>query len=89
MNTQKIMNIEDLRRDILDTLDGLKDGSIRVADAKERSNAAGKVLGTLKTQLVYSALRKEIPHIPFMAVGGDKYLDAPTKKQLTKLKQIK
>ena len=33
---------------------------------REMTNTAGKILGTVKIQLVYAALRNEIPNIEFL-----------------------
>lgn len=66
MAKSKIQNVEQLRDELLDTLEGIKSGSIRVADAKERSNCAGKIINTAKLQLEYAALRKETPNIAFL-----------------------
>lgn len=52
-------------------LEDLEAGSLTLPEANGRFNGAGKMISLLKTQCVYSALRNEEPHIPFM-LSGDK-----------------
>lgn len=51
---------------------GIKDGTIKHADAAELNNSAGKIISSLKVEIEYYALRKERPNIPFMGDSGDK-----------------
>jgi hypothetical protein len=59
-------DINELRDQLLDAFDWVKTDPRRAAQVKEMSNAAGKVLGTVKAQLEYSLLRGEEPDIPFL-----------------------
>lgn len=59
-------NIEQLRNDLLDVYTWVKQDPRRAAQCKEMTNAAGKVVSTLKLELEYSALRKEVPNIAFL-----------------------
>lgn len=58
--------IESLRADLCKLFDDLKADECDVKIAAEMNNTAGKIIGTLKVQLEYSALRKEEPSIPFL-----------------------
>ena len=59
-------NIEDLRNDLLDAYALLKADPKRANQVKEMSNTAGKILGSLKLEIEYAALRGEKPSIPFL-----------------------
>lgn len=59
-------NIEELRNELLAAYEWVKEDPLRASQVKEMSNAAGKVIGTLKVQLEYSHLRSEKPTIPFL-----------------------
>lgn len=61
-------NIQELRNELLHAFDGVKSGDLKTPIAKEMTNAAGKVIGTIKMQLEYAALRKETPDIDFLNV---------------------
>lgn len=67
-------NIEELRSSLLSNIKEIKDGSLPVKEAEAITNTAGKVLGTVITQLKYSDLRKEKPEIAFLE-GGSKKID--------------
>ena len=62
-------NIEELRSGLLDAYEWVKADPRRVNQVKEMTNAAGKVIGTLKLELEYSMLRKETPNIGFLNYG--------------------
>ena len=64
----KVKNISQLRDVMIDNLEQVRNDRRMVPQAKEASNAAGKILGTIKVQLEYHKLRKDIPSIPFMDV---------------------
>ena len=59
-------NIEKLRNELLEAYALVKADPRRAAQVKEMTNAAGKVIGTLKVQLEYATLRAEKPKIPFL-----------------------
>ena len=59
-------NIEELRTDLLDVYQWVKADPRRAGQCKEMTNAAGKIIGTLKLELEYSMLRKEAPNIAFL-----------------------
>jgi hypothetical protein len=61
-----IKNIEDLRRQTLEVLDELRAGTMKHYTAKEFTNGVGKVIGSIKCELEYAALRREVPYIPFL-----------------------
>lgn len=80
----KPTDINQLRDQLLDAFDMVKTDPRRANQVKEMTNAAGKVLGTIKAQLEYAMLKNEEPEIPFMGKGSGK----PLKVQLPPLKQI-
>lgn len=55
----KINNVEDLRANLSDVFDALRDGKIAHKEAKEMSNLAGKMINSAKVQLDYHGLRKD------------------------------
>lgn len=59
-------NINELRDQLLDAYEAVKADPLRVTQVREMTNAAGRVISTLKVQLTYHALRNEVPLIPFM-----------------------
>lgn len=63
---KKIETITDLRNDMLNVYKSLRDGEIGLREAKERSNAAGKILSSAKLQLEYNAYTKSDSIIPFL-----------------------
>lgn len=66
----KPKNIEELRDGLLDAFELVKEDPRRANQVGEIANVAGKILGTLKAQLEYAALRGEKPSIEFL--GGEK-----------------
>ena len=58
--------ISDLRVELLNVFNNLKTGELSPQVASEMSNAAGKIIATAKTQLLYSQLRKEKPSIKYL-----------------------
>ena len=59
--------ITDLRNELLEVFEDLKDGNVEPKVAAEMNNAAGKAINTVKVQLEYAVLRKEIPKIAFLS----------------------
>jgi len=73
----KPTNINELRDDLLDLYESVKQDPKRANQAKEMANTAGKVLASLKLQLEYSMLRNEEPEIPFLGPTSGKPLKGP------------
>lgn len=63
--------ITDIRDQLIEVFNGLRDGTIAAKDAVEVNNTAGKIIATAKAQIAYHALRGEIPNIPFLASPVD------------------
>jgi hypothetical protein len=61
--------ITDIRDDLIEVFNGLRDGSMEAKDAIEINNTAGKIINSAKVQLAYHALRNEVPDIPFLNDG--------------------
>ncbi len=58
--------IDELRQRLLIAFAEVEKDEEQVERVREMTNAAGKILGTLKVQLVYAALRGEKPQIEFL-----------------------
>ena len=58
--------ITNIRDQLIEVFNGLRDGSVEAKDAVEINNTAGKIINTAKVQIAYSALRGEAPYIPFL-----------------------
>jgi len=58
--------ITDIRNDLINVFNGLKDGTMDAKDAVEINNTAGKIISSAKVQLTYAALRGERPDIEFL-----------------------
>lgn len=58
--------ITDIRNDLINVFNGLRDGSMEAKDAFEINNTAGKIISSAKVQLAYAALRGERPDIEFL-----------------------
>jgi hypothetical protein len=73
----KPKDINELRDQLLDGFAWVQADPRRANQVKEMTNAAGKVLGTLKAQLEYAVLRGEEPEIPFLGKTSGKPLRGP------------
>jgi hypothetical protein len=85
--TDKIMskpkNIEELRDELITAYEWVKQDPRRANQVKEMTNAAGKVINTLKVQLEYAMLRGERPMIDFLNGFADlKNVTDTPKKQI-------
>lgn len=70
----KPKDITELRDELLDAFEALKADPRRMLQTKELTNTAGKIIGTVKSQLEYALLRGEEPEIPFMGKTSGKTL---------------
>lgn len=61
----KPTTMTELRDQLLDLFDGIGEGTVDLKVAKEKSNAAGKIIKSASVQLEYAVARNEIPDIPF------------------------
>jgi hypothetical protein len=62
----KPTNIEQLRDQLLDVFLETRAGTTKHYVAKETTNTAGKILGSIKLELEYAAMRGEKPEIAFL-----------------------
>ena len=62
----KPKDINELRDQLLDAFEWVKGDPRRANQVKEMTNAAGKILGTVKCQLEYAVIKGEEPDIPFL-----------------------
>lgn len=58
--------IKELREQVIETFNNLKNGGIDLKIGAELNNCAGKIINTVRTQLEYAKLRKEKPQIDFL-----------------------
>ena len=75
----KPKDINELRDQLLDAFDWVKGDPRRANQVKEMTNAAGKILGTVKAQLEYAVIKGEDPEIPFLGKTSGKPLRAGAK----------
>lgn len=59
-------SMTELRVELLRLFVEIGDGVINLQIAKEKSNAAGKIIKSAAVQLEYAVARKEKPNIPFL-----------------------
>lgn len=78
----KPKDISELRDQLLDAFEWIKTDPRRANQVKEMTNAAGKILGTVKAQLEYAVVRGEQPEIAFLGETSGKALRG-NPKQLT------
>ena len=62
----KPKNMTEMRDQMLDLIEDMKKGLVRVADAKERCNAYGKVISSAKVQLEQKVFQKDQTGIGFL-----------------------
>lgn len=75
----KPKDINELREQLLDAFDWVKSDPRRSNQVKEMTNAAGKILGTVKAQLEYAVIKGEDPDIPFLGKTSGRPLRAGAK----------
>lgn len=61
-----IRSMTELRKELLVLFERVKEDDIPLAKATELNSAAGKIIGTVRTQLHYAMLRRETPEIEFL-----------------------
>ncbi len=82
--TKPPTNIIELRNQLLEAFDWIKTDPKRANQVKEMTNAAGKILVTVKLQLEYAVIKNEDPEIPFLGPTSGRILrGVPTSKLLT------
>ncbi len=67
-------DITELRDQLLEQFELLKNDPRRMLQTRELTNAAGKVVATIKCQLEYALLKGEEPDIPFLGETSGKPL---------------
>lgn len=75
----KPKDIHELTDELLEAYEWVKQDPRRVNQVSEMANVAGKILGSLKTQMQYAALKGEEPDIPFMGKTSGKPLKTGVK----------
>lgn len=61
-------NVIQLRNELCEVFEEIRKGKVEAGAAKELINAAGKIINSVKIELEYADLRKEVPVIEFL--GG-------------------
>ena len=59
-------NVSDIIPSLSRVFDGLENGTIQPVTASQMSNAVGKMIALLKTQVEYHRLRGEVPDVAFL-----------------------
>lgn len=65
-NTTNIRTLSDLRLDLIQVYNELRNGTLPLGEAKEISNMAGKIISTLKVEIAYEIHRGNIKSIDFL-----------------------
>lgn len=63
-----IMNVLNLRNDLIEVYQQLRAGKIRMSEAKEAANVSGKIISTAKLQLEYNKTIQSKRKIKFLDV---------------------
>jgi hypothetical protein len=61
----KIMNNEQLRDDLIEVYQALREGRIGINEAKQAANIAGKVIGSANSQMEYNKMAQSKEKIKF------------------------
>ena len=56
-----------MRLDLDKAFYSVRDGAVDIKAAAEMSNIVGKIIGTIKVELEYHAMRKEDPNIKYLS----------------------
>jgi len=75
-------DINDLRNQLIDAFELLKNDPRREHQVKEMSNAAGKIINLTKLQMIYALAHGEESDIPFMGATSGRPLK-PAARLLT------
>ena len=59
-------NVSDIIPSLSRVFEGLENGTIQPVTASQMSNAVGKMISLLKTQVEYHRLRGEVPDVAFL-----------------------
>lgn len=62
----KTKNIVELRNDLMEVYDCLREGKLGIAEAKQAANVAGKIISTAKVQIEYNKMIQSKNRIPFL-----------------------
>ena len=66
-----MQNITELRKSLADNYTRMKAGKMNIALGKELSNAAGKIIGSLKVELEYKQLVGNKDSIDFLDIKNN------------------
>lgn len=60
------MNVKELRDDLINIYQELRNGKIGISEAKQLANVSGKVISTAKTQMEYNKMTGNSNKIKFL-----------------------
>jgi len=63
----RIKNMDDLRNEVLEVFEGLRDNTVSVAEAGAIAKLSETVISNVKAQMEYSRLTNTAPVIPFIS----------------------
>jgi len=64
-------NIKEVREELGKVFEGLREGNLKIPQAAEMNNTAGKIINSVKVELEYYAIRKEKPEIAFLNYSSE------------------
>ena len=65
-------NVLEMRKELVSVFYGVKTKRLPLDRAKELNSTACKIISSVKLQLDYASLRKEVPEIAFLNTKGTK-----------------
>lgn len=78
----KIINMQQLRNRVLQSIDDLEDGKIEINEAATIAKLSETIVSGLKSEMQYAILTNSEPHIPFYGEPSGKVLEANIIKKL-------
>lgn len=76
----KPKDINELRDQLLDAFEMVKQDPRRASQVQEMTNTAGKVIGIIKLQLQYAISKAEEPDLPFLGKTSGKPIKIAAQK---------
>ncbi len=86
---RKINTIKDLSEDLIECYKDLRSGGLSEKSAKEISNMAGKILGSLKIRLEYEIYKPTIGQISFLETEENEIISGNDENQLIGNEKVK
>lgn len=67
----KIKNVEDLRNHLLSSIEKVQNKKMNIEELSILSKASEAIFSSVKMQLTYNGMRKEVPNIEFLQDSND------------------